>query len=554
MKFLKVLLNSIVCGVFFSILMALLIYDLNINLPFNFLFFVQITLFLSLTYGILIILACIVTFFIVQFFSVKKINIAFVSPSFLIPGFSFLILLYLIIYKINYDHFLTFFDSVRRDLLNTQAWALVFLAAAGLLIMYAIFLYRKRLILFTSYFVIFALLMTLAVTRRTSFPSFQEQDEVTNLESKEIDKKITIIGLDGLSFDFLIPLINEEKLNNFSLLMREGCWGQMQSFSPSKPIILNSSFNTGKWPSKHRQLSLYSYQLFNITREIEVVPRFIFFRQLTRIGLLLLRPNQPGFFTKDFWSILDGNGISYLKRDWPLKQEIESPRDNTKTQFDLLFEDLKFETEDIFRIARNAFYADSEYEDDFNTERKETLPEIVYLRLNGLNIAETYFYKYSFPNLFGDIDQEDISKYGTVIERYYRFYDNIIGKYISTLKENELLVVYSPHGIEPLPLWKRFVEALLGNSEVGAYHDQAPEGAIFFYGKEVARGTNIEGIEIIDIAPTLLYYLGLQVGMDMDGVALPRIFQDEFREEHPVLYIESYDKHIIKEQDGGETE
>ena len=546
MKFLKVLINSLLSGVFFSLLLALLIYDLNINLPFKIVFFLQMILFLSMTYGMLITFVCILTFFIVQFFSVKRIDITFVSPSFLTPSFSILIVVYLIIHKINTDHFLSFIDASTRELLSTQAWALIFLSAAGFLIMYALYIYRKKFILFTSYFLIFALLMTLAITRRSAFVQFEKQDEVANLESKEIDKKITIIGLDGLSFDFLIPLINEEKLDNFSLLMREGCWGQLESFSPNIPLTLNSSFNTGKWPSKHRQLSIFSYQLFNITQEIEVVPRFIFFRQMTRIGLLILRPNQPPTYTKDIWSILDGNGISYLKRDWPLKQEIEEPTENSKTQFALLFEDLKFETQNIFRTMQNAFFSDIEYEEIFNTERKETLPDIVYLRLNGLNIAETYFYKYSFPDLFGDIDQEDISKYGSVIERYYLFYDKIIGKYISTLKENELLVVYSPHGIEPLPLWKRFVEVLLGNSDVTASHDRAPAGVVFFYGKEIAKGTNIEGIDLIDITPTLLYYLGLHVGMDMDGVALPRIFQEEFREEHPVLYIESYDKYTIK--------
>jgi hypothetical protein len=87
----------------------------------------------------------------------------------------------------------------------------------------------------------------------------------------------------------------------------------------------------------------------------------------------------------------------------------------------------------------------------------------------------------------------------------------------------------------------------LGNSEISAYHDKAPEGTIFFYGKEIARGKHVQGIKLIDIAPTLLYYLGLHVGMDMDGVAQTYIFDDAFRAENPVPYIKSYDEITIKE-------
>jgi len=546
MKFLKVILNSLLSGIFFSALIALLIYDLNINLVFKPFYYLQFTLFVSLSYGIFITLACIVVFYIFSFFSSKKLDIAFISPSFLTTSFSILTLVYLLIYKINYDYFRSFFNTDTRKLLKEQTLFLIFFAVLGFLVLYGISLYKKRILFFTGHIVIISLLMVFAIQKRAEFHLPEQPEKVATLEGKNLDKKIIIIGLEGISFDFLIPLMNEDKLPNFSWLIKEGCWGKLKSFSPNEPFILNSSFNSGKWPSKHRQLSNYKYQFLNFGQEVEVVPRYIFFRQLTRIGLLLSRPASKTIFTKDIWSIFEENVTSYIKREWPYQFEVIEPKPNTTALFDRFFKDLKFEAEDIFGVVKTSFFTDCEYNEQFDLARKKDQPELEYLLLNGLNIVERYFYKYSFPGLFGDINQEEITKFGSVIERYYQFYDQIIGRYLGSLKENELLVLYSPHGIEPLPLWKRFVEVLLGNSKISAYHDLAPDGVVFFYGKEITKGKNIDGIKIIDIAPTLLYYLGLHVGLDMDGVAQTYIFMDKFRDENPVPYITSYDEHTIK--------
>jgi hypothetical protein len=546
MKFLKVLINSLLCGLLFSGLLALLIYDLNINLDFSLLFLGQMTLFLSISYGLLVAGFCIIIFFIFQFFLGRSIKPAWVSPTFLAVSFSFLCLIFLIIFNVNRGFFLSLFDAPTQTKLSVQFSAILFLSILGFLAVYFYYVYKKSALVFVVYFLVFGILTTIIVRQRSLYPTFQPQDVVANLEKRNIDKKITIIGLEGLSFDFLIPLINEQKLSNFQWLMEQGSWGQLETFSPTEPLVLNNSINTGKYPSKHRQLSIYSFQLFNLKREIEVFPRFILFRQMIRTGLLIARPNPRTTYTKDIWDIFDENKTSFLKMDWPYFRDVTAPGPVAENDFNQLYQDLKFETGTLLDVLRTAYFSDNAYESQFSERRKERQPQLAYLMLSGLNRVETYFYNYSFPELSGDIEQEELTKYGSVIERYYQYYDRIIGKYLSGLKENELLVVFSPHSVETLPLWKRVVEIILGNSEVSAYYDFGPEGVIFFYGREIARGKNIEGSKLIDIAPTLLYYLGLYVGWDMDGVALTQIFIDRFRAENPVAGLKTYDEIIIR--------
>ncbi len=283
-----------------------------------------------------------------------------------------------------------------------------------------------------------------------------------------------------------------------------------------------------------------------VSQAIEVTPRFIFFRQLTKPGLIKVLPNKTSPFVKDIWQILEDNNTPFLKRDWPYELQILEPSPKAEKGFDLYFKELKDEPGPVFRIIEQAFYRDFEYEEMVSQEKNEIPHQILYFLLNGLNIVETYFYKYSFPDLFGSIDQEEISKYSSIIDKYYEFYDTIVGKYLAALKEDELLIVFSPHGIEALPVWKRFVEGLIGNPDVSAYHENAPEGMIFFYGKDIIRGKNIQEMRLIDITPTLLNYLGLPIGKDMDGIVNSSIFVEEFRAENPIWMISSYEEISIK--------
>ncbi len=543
MKFLKVLTNSLISGLFFSYLLALLILDLNINLSFQIKVFSQLSLFLFITYGLFITFLCVLIFYVYQFFAGKRRHVTFISPFFLIISFSLLTIVYLVIFKANRDFFISFFDLRTLYFLDTQPIFLILFSILGIIILYTYHSSKKKIILWL-FPLLLAATMILTIFQRTNFPQPQKKENLANLEATKIEKKITIIGLEGLNFDFLIPLINEGKLRNFEVLMDQGSWGRLESFSPNESLMLINSFNTGKFPSKHRQVSPYTYNYLGLESQLEVVPRYLFFRQLLRTPFLRFSPNTPKIHTKDIWKIFEDNGTTYVKKDWPFNLEISEPGQKAETTFNHLFEDLKFETDEIFQKVRNALYTDVEFEESVTELKNQHQPQMLYFFLNGLNIAETYFYKYRFPELFGILNQDEIDKYSTVIERYYQFYDQIISKYLASLKMGEeLLVVYSPHGTEPLPLWKRFVEWMLGNAEISAYHERAPEGVIFFYGQEINKGKNITGMKLVDIVPTLLNYLGLPVGKDMDGIVNSSIFLDEYK--NPVLYISSYEDYNI---------
>jgi hypothetical protein len=546
MKFLKVLANALISGLFFSALLALLFADLNINLKMSPRFLAEMALHLAVIYGLLITCLCLTFFFMVQFFSGRSFRITFVSPSFLSLSFFLLTLLFLFFFRANTTYFDSFFDLRMRTCLRAQLVILGGLAVLGPALAYGYRRYKKKAVFFWVYFLLLSFGLGFMFLQRSRYPFEQPSPKALPLLGKKIEKKITLIGLEGLSFDLLIPLISERKLPNFSWLMDNGSSGRLINFSPTEPVTLNASLDSGKFPAKHRRLSLSRYRIGKMKETLEIVPRYLLFNQLERVGFLKISPFQPASAATDIWQVFEANQISVIKRDWPYSFEVPSqPSPRAEKLLGNILDSSIPPSDEYFAVAENALFRDCAYEEAAVEAKNARQPQIYYLLLSGLNTVQAYFYKFHFPEQFGHIDQESLQRYGPVIDKYYDFYDQIVGKSLTGLKEDELLVVFSPHGMEPLPLWKRAIESLLGNPMVSAHHEFAPDGVVFFYGKGVMRGNNFDGMRIVDIAPTLLYYLGLPVARDMDGIVRTSIFSNEFIAENPVIYISSYDEFRI---------
>ena len=62
------------------------------------------------------------------------------------------------------------------------------------------------------------------------------------------------------------------------------------------------------------------------------------------------------------------------------------------------------------------------------------------------------------------------------------------------------------------------------------------------------RGQTVEGMTLVDLVPTVLYYLGLPVGRDMDGIVRGALFERDFTDLNPVLQISSYEEVAVRKR------
>ena len=95
--------------------------------------------------------------------------------------------------------------------------------------------------------------------------------------------------------------------------------------------------------------------------------------------------------------------------------------------------------------------------------------------------------------------------------------------------------------MEPVSLPKRLLARLLGEPDQTGTHERAPDGFLLAFGGPVRHGRVALG-SVIDVAPTVLYFLGLPIARDMDGVARTDIFTPAFTTARPITFIPTYER------------
>ena len=66
--------------------------------------------------------------------------------------------------------------------------------------------------------------------------------------------------------------------------------------------------------------------------------------------------------------------------------------------------------------------------------------------------------------------------------------------------------------------------------------DHRDQGIFLATGPHLTRPTEVKELRIIDLAPTLLYVLGLPIPSEMDGQVLTQLFTEEYLAARPIHY------------------
>jgi len=125
------------------------------------------------------------------------------------------------------------------------------------------------------------------------------------------------------------------------------------------------------------------------------------------------------------------------------------------------------------------------------------------------------------------------------LDRAYAEVDRAIGAALERLSSGDLLLVLSGFGMKPVSPAKRVAARILRDPDVTGTHEGAPDGFLLAYGSTVAPGRKPRG-SIVDVTPTILYFLGVPIGRDMDGYARADLFAPSFTAERPITFIPSH--------------
>ena len=68
------------------------------------------------------------------------------------------------------------------------------------------------------------------------------------------------------------------------------------------------------------------------------------------------------------------------------------------------------------------------------------------------------------------------------MNQYYGFIDTLVGREIERLGPDDVLLVVSAFGMEPLSPGKRVLEIIAGNPQISGTHERAPDGFVLAFG------------------------------------------------------------------------
>lgn len=389
--------------------------------------------------------------------------------------------------------------------------------------------------------------------------------------------RVVLVLLDGASLDYISPAAAEGRLPNFGRLLDAGAAMHLATVQPTQPEPVWTTVATGKYPWKHGVRSAAVHDLGGDAR-LEILPDLCFSQALVRFGFLDVQAHTSASLrARPLWSILSGLGVSVGIVGWPVTYPAQpvlgylaSDRLHRVREQPLAPDvALAAYPPDLVPLARrlaagappspaiarvSAGGVALPPDGDLSVEPPDWLyarlarelqarepAQFVAVRYQGLDAVGHQFLRYAMPRSFGDVTEEEQQRFGSVLDRYYRLIDREVGAAIDGLGPADLLLVVSGFGMEPVTLGKRLFGRLLGDADLTGSHEQGPDGFLLAYGSAVEPGHPPRGA-LVDVAPTVLYFLGLPVGRDFDGYARTDLFRREFTAARPITFIPSYER------------
>lgn len=389
--------------------------------------------------------------------------------------------------------------------------------------------------------------------------------------------RVTVIAIDGGSLDFIVRATAEGRLPNFGRVLDAGAVMRLATIHPTSAEAVWAAALTGKLPLKNGVRSAGIYHLATGGDALQLLPNYCFAYQLVRSGVLADEPHTSATLRASaLWSILSTHGFSVGAVGWPLTQPapavrgyvvsetylrlagtpsgvVDSPAVYpSEAQEDVAraIETLSAETPPVVPAStapledrhESAGRTDRTYDRIARELAELRQPQVMLTRYQSLDTIGHYFLRYAMPSEFGDALDDEHRALGPVLERHYKLIDDAIGRAIASLGPDDVMFVVSGFGMEPMGLWKRLIERVIGDPDVNGTHDAAPDGFVMAYGAPVARGRLPARASVVDVTPTILYFLGLPIGRDMDGYARTDLFERAFTDERPITFIPTYDR------------
>jgi hypothetical protein len=393
--------------------------------------------------------------------------------------------------------------------------------------------------------------------------------------------RVVLLAVDGASLDYISVAVAEGRLPNFARVLARGAATHTATLRPTQAEPIWTAVATGRLPQTSGVRSAARYRAFAGGAALDVLPDYVFAQALVRYGMMHAEPHTPASMQgRPLWTILSERGIRVGVIGWPLTHPPAPVRGYVVSDALHRVDEARMAAAGAGAISAPQLWptiarvkdtrltpdphdvlaaagalprgADADGGADPAPVQADSLhlrlvallepaqaSRFVAVRLPGLDAVAHYFLRYASPEDFGDVTDGERATFGRVLGDYYAVLDAAVGRLFDALGPDDLGLIVSSHGIEPLTPLKRVLERMVGDPNLSGTHESAPDGFVMAVGPSVRAGEPERG-SVADVTPTVLYFLGLPIGRDMDGRARTDFFRPEFTATRPVAFIPSY--------------
>ena len=459
--------------------------------------------------------------------------------------------------------------GINGRLLKAAAW----LALAGLIVLYVALAHgwaRRPYGTASRWSIAAVVLLSLyaLVERRESFQPRPEATPLGAVVEGQRQVELFVVGIDAATLDALLPLAEQGRLPFLSAMLREGSYARLRSITPTRAQPLWMTLATGKYPHRHGVLAnqlLPAPFLFR-GAELQLVPAGIGFSRWGTFGAAERPMDRSQRHALAMWEILARLGGVPTVVGWPEATPAPPgvafavsegffagrPGQVSSAALEARATALQVEPGEIDPVLLHVFgdpppaAVATGLSQDLWRERlaadllaRQPATTALFLRLPGLRqAARRWFGGYVAHDLEG-IPSGRAATAARRVEVYYRHLDDALAALWSRGRDPRLFAVISPYGAAAPSGWRRV--SSLGLQPVEGVLSGRADGVLLLRGEGVRAGSFVGEAGIADVAPTLLYALGLPVGRDMDGRALTGAFEPAFLAGHPLSFVPSYE-------------
>lgn len=370
--------------------------------------------------------------------------------------------------------------------------------------------------------------------------------------------KIVFVGLDGMDWRVIDPLMAKGELPHFSRLVREGSSGPLETIKNANSPVIWSSIFTGRPPEEHGIFDFYTIQLKGMDFPgIFPVHRTFFpeFASLLEKISLAERHTVNGSFSRypPIWEILPVFGIRFgiiqaaytsypvfkggnpddvfISYGW--KFLVDEYKKNKKV-FDMLV-DRYIKPPGFFDVLES-YYNPADMTSglapfflDFLKEQRHK--DVLMVYFHAPDTIQHRYWKWYQPERFLFVSGEDLKRYAHKIPDAYKYFDSWLGKVEENLDPDTVLVIVSDHGHAPCIL----------HDYAYSQHRHGPPGILIIKGGPVKKNVKLKSAHILDVFPTMLYLLGLPIPADSGGRLLVEVMDPDMLRRFPPQKTSAYD-------------